>query len=216
MKRTFCLLLALAFISCREFVQEIKDSTLAMKQWDYYDQAPGIPFWSVGGVHGKDYRFTLDTIVFAEGKASGCISLDSASAGYGSFIRSDQPEPYHNRRLEVTASIKSEITDATGWSGMWLRADNVNDGTSEFAHMEDRKIMGTNNWKDYTIAVDVNSQTTGIVFGLILSGRGKVWIDNVRYKAIDTLDKTKPLNDKAAFIRAPENLDFETVAGKIE
>ncbi|MFT5847719.1 MAG: hypothetical protein ACJARX_000564 [Psychroserpens sp.] len=45
--------------------------------------------------------------------------------------------------------------------------------------MQSRKIKGTNDWKKYEIELKLDNRAQQIVFGGLLSGTGKIWVDNL-------------------------------------
>jgi len=48
----------------------------------------------------------------------------------------------------------------------------------QFTNMVDKKIMGTCDWKEYIVSVDLPQNATMINIGAILSGPGKIWVDD--------------------------------------
>ena len=74
--------------------------------------------------------------------------------------------------------------------------------------MQSRPIKGTTNWQKYDLVLDVPDDATGIFFGILLSGSGKVWLNDAKFEIVDI---TVPTTD-AGMVQGPDeptNLDFE-------
>jgi hypothetical protein len=83
-----------------------------------------------------------------------------------------------------------------------MRVDGPS-GMLRFDNMGDRPIQGTLGWRRYSVVLDVPTNSSGIFFGLLLSGPGKVWIAHAR---LDAVGGDVPVTGGLA--RHPRNLDF--------
>jgi hypothetical protein len=116
---------------------------------------------------------------------------------------------YLGTKIKMTGYIKSE--NAADWAGMWLRVDPKESHESlAFDNMEDRPIKGTTDWTKCEIILDVPAESGTLNFGVLMSGTGKIWFDNVSF---EILDNKTPVSSTAAnempFPDKPENLSFE-------
>jgi hypothetical protein len=48
-----------------------------------------------------------------------------------------------------------------------------------------RPVLGTSDWKKYSITCDVPEDTRSIGCGVSLQGKGKLWIDDVQYEVVE-------------------------------
>jgi hypothetical protein len=110
---------------------------------------------------------------------------------------------YRGKRLRLTAYIKSE--DIQNWAGMWMRIDLEAKPTA-FDNMQDRPIKGTQPWTKHEIVLDVDPKATRVAFGILLGGKGAVWIDDV---AFDVVSDRVPVTDTHKKMSTPRNLNFE-------
>ena len=46
-------------------------------------------------------------------------------------------------------------------------------------------IAGTRDWQRYEIIADVPQNSSSIGFGIVLSGKGQVWLDEVQLEVVD-------------------------------
>jgi hypothetical protein len=83
---------------------------------------------------------------------------------------------YIGKRVRLRAWVKSQ--EANGWAGMWMRVDR-GQTMVVFDNMEKRAIMGTQPWRAYDVVLDIPEGSTGIFFGVLLSGTGEVWMNHV-------------------------------------
>lgn len=111
---------------------------------------------------------------------------------------------YDGKLIRLTGYIKTEkVKD--GFAGLWMRIDPQ----VAFDNMQSQGIKGTTDWKKYEITLPLNPQKTdSIVFGALLAGSGKAWIDNLEItiddKALDN-DDLKTVTKK----QFPAELDKE-------
>lgn len=177
-----------------------------MTKADYVDDAKEMYPWKVGGVKAKHYSFQRDTSIKSEGLASARITNNTVVYGYGSICRYEDAEKFQNTRVRITAAVRTEIAQREGWAGLagWSK---VGRRVEDYQSMHDRKIRDTTDWTDYSITVDVPKDAWRLAFGVMLSGVGKVWIDNVRWELVDTLDKSERV--LFGHFAKPYNSDFE-------
>lgn len=114
------------------------------------------------------------------------------------FIRSDD---FRGKRIKLSAWVRAD--NVVGWSGLWMRIDGEEE-TMPFDNMQNRPIQGTHDWTRHVIVLDVPQHSHTIVYGLLLDGSGKVWIDDV---VLEETDKATPTTD--LFKRSLSNGDFE-------
>ena len=76
--------------------------------------------------------------------------------------------------------VSGGVTDAvTGFVGLWMREDGVSPGLA-FDNMQQRGLKGTNDWAEYSITLPVKSEAKQLFFGVLVSGTGKAWADDLQ------------------------------------
>jgi hypothetical protein len=166
--------------------------------------------WFKAGNMPDKYKFGVDSIVFKNGQKSAFIesTIDNIE-GFATLMQTCNVKYYLGTRIKMTAYIKSE--NVTGWAGMWLRVDSRTPGESlSFDNMQDRPVTGTSDWTKCEIILDVPENSGTLNFGVLISGSGKIWFDNISFEILDNKTPIKsdylnalPIPEK------PENLDFE-------
>lgn len=129
--------------------------------------------WYLQGDSDK-YTLTQDSLVFISGKYSLGIDLLKENT---SVILAQQILPkYTGKKITLKGYIKTENLEGAG-AGLWLRIDPQ----LEFDNMNDRPVKGTTGWQEYEITLPYDPEKmTGVAFGALLRGRGKVWVDDLR------------------------------------
>jgi hypothetical protein len=173
------------------------------------------------GGGGTDYELRVDRTVKYGGKASGSIkSAATAPTWYGAFTQAFRADRFRGKRLRMTAYVKSK--DVENSAGLWMRIETI-DGKGNYSlasdYMGGRPIKGTNAWKQYEVVLDVPQEgSTQISFGVLLAGKGQVWVDDFKFEAVDKAVKTTGRvhatgMSKHEFSKGlpkePQNLDFE-------
>ena len=55
-----------------------------------------------------------------------------------------------------------------------------------FDNMQDRPIVGTTDWQKYEVILDVPEDGAQIAIGIVLSGKGQVWLSNVQFEIVSS------------------------------
>jgi len=145
--------------------------------------------WHKAGSNPNAYRIGIDNQFSNQGQKSAFIeSIDKQSSGFCTLMQSFRNNDYINKRIKMTSYVKTEGTIDT--ARMWVRIDDFDQKIADdFDNMDDRPITGTNDWKKCEIIFDVPSSKCTILFGMILSGDGKIWLDNVSFEIVDKSTK---------------------------
>lgn len=79
-----------------------------------------------------------------------------------------------NKSIRLTGYIKTENTNSDSL-GLFIMP-----GRQGYTFSKSKDLKGTNDWKEYSIDVKLNSELEQFVFGVCLFGDGKIWIDDLR------------------------------------
>ena|SRR5712691_586235 len=112
-----------------------------------------------------------------------CALLEgrTASDSYGTLMQTFYARPFRGRRVRLRASVRTQMEGAAR-AGLWLRSDRK-DRVGFVDHMRDRPIT-VDRWQDYEIVGDVSPDAETISLGLWLMGRGRAWIDSLKFEPI--------------------------------
>ena len=160
--------------------------------------------WNKAGSKPAEYEVGTDKIsgkkiMYILGKTN---NIDD----FGTVMQTFNATKYQGKRLKLSGYLKSQNVN---WAGMWMRVDGENKSSLSFDNMQNRPIKGTTNWKKYDIILDVPKESTAIAFGVLTSGKGKVWIKDISFQQVSTSVKTTDLNSIKNMKDVPTNLDFE-------
>lgn len=169
----------------------------------------GLPSGWGGG--GKGYEPATDSEVVHGGKQSGRIAYvgeaKPGASAFGTLVQGITPDEFRGQRIRYSGYVRTEKVD-DGWAGLWMRVDGPEtDKPLAFDNMESSKrpIVGTTGWTEYEIVLDVPKEATAISFGLLLSGQGTVWVDDLKLQKAEPATPTTDTKLSAT----PQNLDFE-------
>ncbi len=176
--------------------------------------------WFGGSANLAAYESGIDRTVMHSGKASAYVRMNGArQEDFGTLVQMIQADPYHGRRVRLSAFLKTE--NAGEGAALWMRVDGT-DAILAFDNMDSRRIRGTKEWQKAEVVLDVSGKARNISFGLILAGDGKVWVDDFQLEAVgkdvpstNTFDKEQKAEFGAAIgaVKAV-NLDFEEGIGE--
>src|SRR5262245_44715523 len=171
--------------------------------------------WLHRGDHPESYEMMADTSVKHSGTASARIRFIGQQAlGFGTLMQMLTADDFRGKRLRMSAWMRTEKADA---AQLWMRMDGPS-STLAFDNMQNRRVIGTTDWKRYEIILDVPSKTLKIGFGALVVGKGQAWVDDfvveIVGKDVRTTAKAVefggvPVYTVAEFPRQPRNLSFE-------
>jgi hypothetical protein len=159
--------------------------------------------WFMAGSHPNDYEQGSDSVVTYHGKNSGYLKAgDAQPEGFGTLMQMFKADQYRNKRMRFSAAVKSDGVE--NWAGLWMRIDGPESKSLGFDNMQNRPIRGTSDWQAYQVILNVPQESVHIAFGILLSGKGQVWLSDVHFEEV-TADI--PVTS-VQYPDEPGNLDF--------
>ena len=145
----------------------------------------GIPvgwFNSFGHVSGVSTDYGIRIVRRStDSEAGTCVVLEKRAAVEGEFGSLMQRCPGRllaGRTIRIEGELRTE--NVSGWAGLWLRADADEDPNLFFDNMSRHPVVGTTNWTRYFIDAPLPINTDWLNYGIVLSGAGIVYADNIR------------------------------------
>ena len=129
--------------------------------------------WS-GGPPGT--IFADDKIVH-KGRWAARIERNADSPYDFSTITKSLDLDFSGATIELKGFLRTE--DVSNFVGLWMREDGETPALA-FDNMQNRQIKGTITWTEYTISLPVHSEARKLFFGVLLSGTGKAWADDLQ------------------------------------
>jgi len=141
--------------------------------------------WKGGGA---GYQFALETQQPRTGEYSARLSRARGDIAppndFGAITQCADTSPFHGRRLRYSAWVKTEgVKD--GFCGLYVRLDGAALRPMWFENMGSRPITGSTDWTRYSIEFDVPQESRGMCFGLVFTGAGTVWMDDVKFERLE-------------------------------
>jgi len=164
--------------------------------------------WFVAGSHRREYVASLDRESRHTGKAS--AHFESAvlkTGGFGTLMQVFQAADFRSKRVRLSGYVRSR--NVQDWAGLWMRVDGAGGKSLAFDNMQDRPIKGTSDWTKYEIVLNVPAQAEQIAYGILLTGRGDVWMDDLKFEVVGDATTTTTDGNAGKIPDAPVNLDFE-------
>jgi C-terminal processing protease CtpA/Prc len=159
--------------------------------------------WS-GGPAGT---ISADNKVVHSGQWSVRLERSADSQSSFSALTKSLPRDFLGSQVELRGFLR--LKDVNGFAGLWMREDGGQ--TLAFANMQNQQVEGTRDWAEYTITLPLHADATKLYFGVLLSGTGVAWADD-----LELLVDGKPI---AQAFQAPKRLptvldvDHEFAAG---
>jgi hypothetical protein len=129
--------------------------------------------WS-GGPPGTIF---VDDEVVHGGQRAARIERNAHSPNNSSTITKSLEMDFSGTTIELRGYLRTE--DVSDFVGLWMREDGETPAVA-FDNMQDRKLRGTTAWTEYSISLPVHSEARKLFFGVLLSGTGKAWADDLQ------------------------------------
>lgn len=174
------------------------------------DNSTEIKHWIVTGSAPDKYKAGIDHKVFNTG--TGSASIRSAEEEYtpedfATIMQQFSAVSYLGKRMRFSAFVKAQ--DVEGWAGLWMRLDGTFNVTLKLDNMQNRPIKGTSEWNLYSCVLDVPMEAEIINIGMLLSGKGHIWMDNASFQEVDENVPVTEFEIAKEYPDHPENLSFE-------
>jgi hypothetical protein len=198
------ILFLLSFFSVQIFSQSVYP-LVSVPQTHDRDIPKG---WLLGGSNPQDYAVGVDLGEQVSGYASAYLKAASSNpVGFVTLMQNFKANNYRAQRIKLSAYIKTRYIG--GWAALWMRVNDASGKPLSFDDMRDRPLIGSSEWTEIDIVLDVPPISDEISFGILLQGRGQIWVDNVKITIVNSdVPVTDVLKDKTENY-SPKNLDFE-------
>ncbi|HKI01022.1 MAG TPA: S41 family peptidase [Thermoanaerobaculia bacterium] len=108
---------------------------------------------------------------------------DRSPPGFGTLVQAIAPGRLQGRRVRLRAAVRAEVQPG-GFAQLGLRVDRAGGRPGFLDNMADRPIRDAS-WRVYEIEGEVAPDAERIVVLLVLTGGGKVWLDDVSLEPLD-------------------------------
>jgi RNA polymerase sigma factor (sigma-70 family) len=162
--------------------------------------------WRMAGSQPSQYEHALVDDVTHAGKAVVALRCVVAKAdGFGTLMQTFAAEHYLGQRVRFSGAIK--CSDVNDRAGLWMRVDGpAGSRPLAFDNMWDRRISGTTEWQHHDVVLDVPVEAEAIALGVLLVGKGEVWMSDFDVDTVDLNFETTGASP--ALPSRPSNLDF--------
>jgi len=164
--------------------------------------------WLLGGSNPQDYAVGVDLGEQVSGYTSAYLkSASSKPVGFVTLMQNFKANNYRAQRIKLSAYIKTKYV--AGWAALWMRVNDAAGKPLSFDDMRNRPLIGTSEWKEIEVVLDVPPISDEISFGILLQGKGQIFVDNIKVTIVNSdVPVTDVLKNKSENY-SPKNLDFE-------
>ena len=165
--------------------------------------------WFLSGSHPHQYKMGIDRQVVHTGNASGYLHSQFVTEAeeFATMMQQFKADKFLGKRLKLSCFIKCE--DVVQFAGAWMRVDDQLGDVLQFDNMGNRPIKGTLDWNYYSIVLDVPSRSQTISFGVLLQGKGKLWVNQFQFEEVPETYATTNLEIMPELLDEPVNLSFD-------
>jgi hypothetical protein len=160
----------------------------------------------VPGSSAQNYVVGVDPAVMRHGHPSGYIGKVPTAPGntFGTFMQTISAAAFVGNRIRFSGTVKTK--DAIS-AGLWMRVDNATTAV-RFDNMQHRPIVGTTDWTNYSVVLDVPLDAVRISFGLLDIGGGEAWLNDATFDVVPADVPTTDGLSESSLPKQPRNLTF--------
>lgn len=160
--------------------------------------------WYINGPAQDSYSVDTQPSTRQAGGYSVAIRSIKDNAGFGGVMQTIKADAYRGKRVRLSGFLSS--TDAYK-TGLWMRVDGDGRRILGFDNMDPRPLRGDNDWKEYSIVLDVPADAVDIAYGFLLERKGEVRAENFR---LETVGKDVPTTNlpRPELPAEPVNMNF--------
>lgn len=153
-------------------------------------------------VNNQGYITSVDTLEKFSGDKS--LKIRSNNPSIKQFGMASRIFPIafaKGKNITFKGRIKTKMVE-NGYAGIWWRVDGKNRSILGFDNMNDRGLVGDNDWTEVSIKMKVDDEAVNILFGSLLTGEGIAWFDdfNIFIEGEEFIDararNTKPTDEE--------------------
>jgi erythromycin esterase len=163
--------------------------------------------------NAKGYKYTVVKNLSTEGAHSLLMERDTLRTATFGICSISLPVTFQGKKIEIEGYIRSENVK-NGWGGLWAAVDGETRNNVALNNMQQNGVTGTSGWQKYRITLPLTDfadagEATTVHFGALLTGTGKIWVDNIKIY-IDGIDLNKVSSKKINAIAVPQlkNIDW--------
>jgi hypothetical protein len=104
----------------------------------------------------------------------------NASTNFSELMQYFGAAPFRGKTIRLRAWLRLETADPADSGQLWLR---VNRAKEQGFNLKDRSVSSAA-WTRCEISTQVDDDATFIEFGVILDGKGRVWVDDVSFEVV--------------------------------
>jgi hypothetical protein len=180
--------------------------------------------WFLRGSASKNYELRSDRATAFTGNYSAVLishDKDVSPNLSGSGIQVVLAEPYVGKRIELSAMLRGENMRNAG--SVWMYVTDPSRVIIAYQITQMSPAAEPSEWTRYRVVMDVPFHGEVLAYGFTLKGKGKLWVDDVHLRAVDTavaVTGPQTLHQIGVIAQAvsvdgarayPGNLDFEDV-----
>ena len=203
MTMRFCAALAL-FLASASTLAQVPPDLDRILTFETAQAGGVLTGWSTTPVNSA----VADGTVVRTGVWSARLERPLAGSGDFSGLSKSIPLEVAGKTIVLRGFLKTD--NVTGFVSLWIREDGSGTTNLAFASTQDRGVKGTNDWQEHRVTLPIHADARQLAFGVLISGSGTVWIDDLELTV-----------DGAPFLSAPKadrpktiiETDYEFSAG---
>ncbi len=164
--------------------------------------------WSKKGCKSNHFEAGIDNEVKYNGSASAFLATkDSYTDGSAKLVQQINATAFAGQRVRLTGYLKSENVEGSARLFLEIIGKKYRHGGYQCHSNTNHGISGTNDWQLFSVIIDAHKKAQYINYGVSLTGKGRVWIDDISMEVVDSETPITPF--ETPIKEQPENTDFE-------
>lgn len=139
--------------------------------------------WFISGDRVSSYQAGIDNVDTSSGKGAKFLRyVQGDDRSFAALTQVISAQRYLGQRVRFRAMIKTR--EVSNWAGLWMTVHANKRPNAAFYNSSDKPIKGSSGWQLRSVTLDVPEDGDSIAFGVINSGNGQVWIDELSFEIV--------------------------------
>jgi RNA polymerase sigma factor (sigma-70 family) len=154
------------------------------------DFQAGMTGWTFGEGPSQNFDWGVDPSTVHQGSPSFFLKTkEGAKTGKGALQQAFLADAYRGKRLRLSGMLKTEHVE--GGTALCLQIEGVHE-TLRPANAQEHALQGTHGWTRRELEAEVPQESISVLLGLLLVGRGHVWLSDVQLEVVDEETSASP------------------------
>jgi hypothetical protein len=145
--------------------------------------------WGPTGTHPQEYEMGGNPFDKKNQDIAFIKSKNDLAQGFAGYATSLATKDFPDTRIKLSCDLK--LIDVANQASVWMRVDGKDNSVLGFDNLQTRPpAKDIDGWQHHYIVLDIPDESSRLLFGLLLAGKGELYVKNMALEAVDNSTQT--------------------------